>query len=290
MKIEPDDFKVAGNKKIDLKKWPTRIDPYYQSKDDYKQRLDDSIDELSDTQELLYASNKYAILLIFQAMDAAGKDSTIKHVMTGVNPQGCQVHAFKHPSALELEHDFLWRSTIALPERGNIGIFNRSYYEEVLVVRVHPEIFAAENIPDLPRSNDDVWEGRYRSIREFEQHLHRNGTRIMKFFLHVSKDEQRQRFFDRIDTPKKNWKFSESDLHERAYWDQYMSAYQDCLAATSTAEAPWYVVPADDKENMRLIVSSIIAGSLQKLKMGFPALGKERVQELALLRKRLEID
>jgi PPK2 family polyphosphate:nucleotide phosphotransferase len=221
-------------------------------------------------------------------MDAAGKDSTIKHVMSGINPQGCQVYSFKQPSTLERQHDFLWRTALRLPQRGQIGIFNRSYYEEVLVVRVHPEILAAQNIPHAPHQDGVIWTQRYRSIVEHERHLFCNGTRIMKFFLHVSKDEQRKRFIERLDTPEKNWKFSAADLAERAYWNDYMKAYEDCLSATSTAEAPWYIVPADDKNNMRLIVSRIIVDTLKDLEMSFPLLNKTQLQEQADIRKELK--
>ena len=288
MKINPDDFRIKKGSKVNLKKWPTRIDPYYESNDDYEKELRQQVKDLSKQQELLYASNNYAVLIIFQAMDAAGKDSTIKNVMSGINPQGCQVFSFKHPSPLELAHDFLWRTSQNLPERGRIGIFNRSYYEEVLIVRVHPEILASQRIPDLGSDEESIWKNRYRSITELEQHLSRNGTRIIKFFLHLSKEEQRKRFLSRIDTPEKNWKFNRADLEERKLWDQYMTAYEQCLTATSSKEAPWYAVPADDKENMRLIVSRIILDTLQELKMDFPSLGSEHQEELASLRQELE--
>ena len=216
---------------------------------------EEQVEELSSLQRLHYASNRYAVLLIFQAMDAAGKDGAIRHVMSGVNPQGCQVFSFKHPSATELDHDFLWRTTQCLPERGRIGIFNRSYYEEVLIVRVHPEILRSQGLPDELLHEKTIWQERYRSIVDLENHLHRNGTRIIKFFLHLSKEEQRKRFIDRIDEPEKNWKFSMADIEERKYWKQYMQAYEACLSATSTKIAPWYVVPADDKKNTRLIIS-----------------------------------
>jgi PPK2 family polyphosphate:nucleotide phosphotransferase len=229
------------------------------------------------------------VLLIFQAMDAAGKDGAIKHVMSGVNPQGCQVFSFKHPSAVDLDHDFLWRTTVCLPERGRIGIFNRSYYEEVLIVRVHPEILEAQRLP--PESLDgDIWTGRYRSIVDLEEHLHRNGTRIVKFFLHISKEEQRKRFLQRIDQPEKNWKFSEADMKERELWDDYMQAYEDCLRATSTHTSPWYVVPADDKRNARLIISQIVVDTLESLPLAYPKVDKARLEELRSLRKKLERD
>src|SRR5688572_24556883 len=252
MKIDPDRFRARPGKKVNLKKWPTAIEPVCESKDDYKTRLGAQAAELCDLQELLYAHNRYSILVILQAIDAAGKDGAIRHVMSGVNPQGCQVYSFKHPSPEELEHDFLWRSTRALPERGRIGIFNRSYYEEVLIVRVHPEILAAQNIPEEHHTKT-VWESRYRSIRDHERHLHENGTRVIKFFLHISKEEQRKRLLKRIDNPHKNWKFDHGDLDERELWDDYMAAYADCIKATSTDEAPWYIIPADDKLTARLI-------------------------------------
>jgi PPK2 family polyphosphate:nucleotide phosphotransferase len=239
-------------------------------------------------QQLLYSSDRHAVLLIFQAMDAAGKDGAIRHVMSGVNPQGCQVFSFKHPSAAELQHDFLWRATRDLPERGRIGIFNRSYYEEVLILRVHPELLDAEGLPDARAKTKRVWHDRYRSIRDLERHLHDNGTRIVKFFLHLSKEEQRKRFLARIDEPDKNWKFSAADIKERGYWKQYMDAYEACLSATSTKEAPWFVVPADNKENARLIVSKIVIDTLEDLEMAYPVTSDERRAELLAIRKRLE--
>ena len=227
------------------------------------------------------------MLLIFQAMDAAGKDGVIRHVMSGVNPQGCQVSSFKHPSATELQHDFLWRTTRDLPERGRIGIFNRSYYEEVLIVRVHPEILRNEGVPDGIADEHSIWHSRYRSILGLERHLHYNGTRIIKFFLHLSKEEQRKRFLARIDEPEKNWKFSIADIEERQYWEQYMKAYENCLAATSTDHAPWYVVPADDKQNARLIVSHVILHTMRHLKLHYPETSEARRRELLEIRKRL---
>jgi len=287
MKINSNDFRVREGDGVDLKKWPTRIDPVYKSKEQYKKLLEEHVAQLSLQQQLLYASNNHAILLIFQAMDAAGKDGAIKHVMSGVNPQGCQVFSFKHPSATELEHDFLWRTTCNLPERGKIGIFNRSYYEEVLIVRVHPEILRAEGPSDAPRDDKMIWRDRYRSIVDLERHLHRNGTRIVKFFLHLSEEEQRKRFLERIDEPEKNWKFSLADIEERKFWKHYMKAYEECLGATSTPHAPWYVIPADDKENCRLIVSQTILETLEGLKMSFPKTSPEREQELLSIRERL---
>jgi len=285
MKIQPRDFRVREGDEVDLEKWPTKVKPVYGSDKDYDKLLRKHIEQLSAQQELLYASNSYAVLLIFQAMDAAGKDGVIKHVMSGVNPQGCQVFGFKHPSATELQHDFLWRTTRDLPERGRIGIFNRSYYEEVLIARVHPEILLGEGIVEADLST--IWHERFRSILNLEKHLHRNGTRIIKFFLHLSKEEQRKRFLERIDQPEKNWKFSEADIQERKYWKDYMKAYEKCLGATSTSDAPWYVVPADDKENARLIVSRIVVDTLEGLKMSFPKSSDKRQRELQAIRKQL---
>ena len=270
---------------VKLRKWPTRVKPYYRSTAEYEQRLAEHVAQLSAHQQLLYAANSYAILLIFQAMDAAGKDGVIKHVMSGVNPQGCQVSSFKHPSATELAHDFLWRTTRELPERGRIGIFNRSYYEEVLIVRVHPEILQAEGV--VRADGESIWKERFRSINGLERHLFVNGTRILKFFLHLSKEEQRRRFLQRIDTPEKNWKFSAADITERGYWSDYMRAYEKCLSATSTRYAPWYVVPADDKENARLIVSRIVVDTIEQLKMQYPETTPERARELRMIRRQL---
>jgi len=286
-KINPNDFRVQAGKKIDLHKWPTKVKPAYNSKEEYETILREHAEKLSDQQSLLYATNDYAMLLIFQAMDAAGKDSAIKHVMSGINPQGCQVFSFKHPSAEELEHDFLWNATRKLPERGRIGIFNRSYYEEVLIVRVHPEVLSGEDLPKELLDRQTIWHDRYRSIVNLENHLHRNGTRILKFFLHLSKEEQRKRFLKRIDEPEKNWKFSLADVEERKYWKQYMQAYEACLSATSTADAPWYIVPADDKGSAQLIVSRIILDALKELRMAYPKSNAERRRELAKIRKRL---
>jgi PPK2 family polyphosphate:nucleotide phosphotransferase len=288
MKINPDDFRVPPGKKVDLKKWPTEVKPVYDSKKAYHHRLQSQVEELSELQQLQYASNRYAVLLIFQAMDAAGKDGAIRHVMSGVNPQGCQVFSFKHPSPVELDHDFLWRTTLSLPERGRIGIFNRSYYEEVLIARVHPEILQNERLPDPLTSSKTIWTERYRSIVDLEKHLHCNGTRIIKFFLHLSKEEQRKRFLERIDDPDKNWKFSLADVEERKFWDDYMEAYEACIGATSTKEAPWHVVPADDKKNARLIISEIILDVFKGLKMSYPATDAKRRQELQLIRRSLE--
>ena len=287
MKINSNIFRVPAGKKVNLKKWPTLVKPVYKSKEQYHKLLGEQVKELSSLQQLHYASNRYAVLLIFQAMDAAGKDGAIKHVMSGVNPQGCQVFSFKHPSAMELEHDFLWRTSQCLPERGRIGIFNRSYYEEVLIVRVHPEILRSQGLPGELLDEKTIWQKRYRSIVNLEKHLYRNGTRIIKFFLHLSKEEQRKRFLQRIDEPDKNWKFSLADIEERRLWKHYMKAYEACLSATSTKDAPWHVVPADDKENARLIIAEIILDVFKGLKMAYPKSGAKRQRELHLIRKRL---
>ncbi len=287
MKLDIGHFCVPEGKKINLGRWQTKTKPVYKSKQNYNKLLRHHVALLSEKQQLLYASDRHALLLIFQAMDAAGKDGAIAHVMSGVNPQGCQVFSYKHPSATELQHDFLWRTTRDLPERGRIGIFNRSYYEEVLIVRVHPEIFRGEGLPDALKDEKKVWHNRYRSINDLERHLHENGTHIVKFFLHLSKEEQRKRFLDRIDQPEKNWKFSMADIEERKYWDQYMKAYEHCLGATSSRQAPWYIVPADDKKNARLIVSQIVLDILEELKMTYPQVSEERRHELALIRRRL---
>ncbi len=280
-------FRVKPGHAVHLDKWPTVTDPVYASKEDYEGMLADHVDRLSRLQRLHYAANRYALLVVFQAMDAAGKDGAISHVMSGVNPQGCQVFSFKHPSAQELEHDFLWRTTLCLPERGKIGIFNRSYYEEVLIARVHPEILRGEHLA-ADAAHDHIWKKRYESIRDFERHLHRNGTSVVKIFLHLSKAEQRRRFLDRLDDPDKNWKFSEADVHERGFWRHYMQAYEACLSETSTHRAPWYIVPADDKKNARLIVSAVVVDALASLKPRYPRVGADRRRELARFRRMLE--
>ena len=281
--IDINDYRVSSGEKVRLKKWATRTPPLYTSEDHYKELLGGDTKELRALQRLLYASNEYSVLLIFQAMDAAGKDGAIGHVLSGINPQGCEVYSFKHPSEEELEHDFLWRTTCRLPARGRIGVFNRSYYEEVLIVRVHPEILRSERV-----AGKTDWNGRYRSIVDLEKHLQRNGTRVLKFFLHLSKEEQRKRFLERIDKPDKNWKFSQADVAERKFWDEYMKAYEDCLSATSTKRAPWHVVPADDKYNARLIVSRIVIDALRGLKMSYPKMTGARLSELQAIRKQLE--
>jgi PPK2 family polyphosphate:nucleotide phosphotransferase len=287
MKIDSKDFRVRPGEKVKLDEWPTLVKPCCKSKKEYQQVLEQHVAELSARQQLLYASDRYALLVNFQGMDAAGKDGAIRHVMSGVNPQGCQVSSFKQPSAEELEHDFLWRTTRRLPERGQIGIFNRSYYEEVLIVRVHPEMLRSQGLSEELRDEKNIWEGRYRSIVDLESHHYRNGTRTIKVFLHLSREEQRKRFLERIDQPDKNWKLSLADIHERKYWKDYMQAYEACLHATSTHHAPWYVVPADDKENARLIVSQIVLDALDGLKMAYPKTTAKRRRELKSIRKLL---
>jgi len=285
--IATEKFRVQPDEKVQLSKWPTNVKPLCKSKKQYQKLLGEQVEELSSLQRIHYASNRYALLLIFQGMDAAGKDGAIRHVMSGVNPQGCQVFSFKQPSAEELEHDFLWRTTRRLPERGRIGIFNRSYYEEVAIVRVHPELLLSQQLPDELPDAATIWKDRYRSIVDLEDHLHRNGTRIIKFFLHLSKDEQAKRFRERIDEPEKNWKFGPADLRERKSWPLYMQAYESCIGATSTASAPWYIVPADDKHNTRLIVSQVVLEAFQELKMAYPTTTAKRRLELKSIRKQL---
>jgi PPK2 family polyphosphate:nucleotide phosphotransferase len=287
MKIKSKDFRVMPEEKLKLGDRPSLIEPYCKSKKRYQELLEEHVKKLSELQRLHYASDRFALLLIFQGMDSAGKDGAVRHVMSGVNPQGCEVFSFKQPSAEELEHDFLWRTTCRLPERGRIGIFNRSYYEEVLVVRVHPEILARQRLSGELRDDKTLWKDRYRSIVDLERHLFHNSTRTVKIFLHLSKEEQRKRFLERIDEPDKNWKFSVADIHERTYWKQYVGAYEECLSATSTHHAPWYVVPADDKDNARLIVSRIVIDALKELKMEYPKTTPKREDELKAIRKLL---
>ncbi len=287
MKIDTKDFLVSEGETVKLHQRDTNVASIYKSKEHYQELLQEGVDRLSELQRMLYASNRYAVLLIFQAMDAAGKDGVIRHVMSGINPQGCQVFSFKHPSPTELQHDFLWRTSRDLPERGRIGIFNRSYYEEVLIVRVHPEILLSQGVPDTSLDDNAVWLERFRSITDLERHLHRNGTRIVKFYLHLSKDEQRKRFLDRIDEAEKNWKFSLADIEERKFWDEYMAAYEECLGATSTTDSPWYVIPADDKKNARLIVSQVVLDTFEALKLSYPKTDEKRREELLEIRKQL---
>ncbi|MEH2374805.1 polyphosphate kinase 2 family protein [Nostoc sp.] len=283
-----DAFIVPPGSKISLKK---NYDPAYKTdfheKTDAASKLQADIERLANYQNILYAQNTYALLIIFQAMDAAGKDSTIKHVTSGVNPQGFQVFSFKSPSAEELDHDYLWRTTKALPERGRIGIFNRSYYEEVLVVRVHPEILQKQQLPHLPEGKK-IWKQRFEEINKFEKHLVNNGVIILKFFLNVSKSEQKKRFLERIEYPEKNWKFSDSDVQERAFWDDYMNAYEEVFNSTSTKWAPWYIIPADRKWFTRLVVANIICTKLQELNLQYPTVSEEHRQQLLEAKRILE--
>ncbi len=286
--LRVDRFRVRPGARVNLRRWATRVPDAYKDEADAQRQLATQVARTSELQDVLYASDRHSLLLVFQAMDAAGKDGAIKHVMSGVNPQGCQVSSFKQPSTEELEHDFLWRTTLKLPERGRIGVFNRSYYEEVLVVRVHPEYLAAQRLPDEPApGSKEFWEQRMRSIRDYEAHLARNGTVVVKFFLHVSREQQRSRFLDRIDHPEKNWKFNLADVEERQHWDEYMHAYEQALAATSTRDSPWYVVPADDKENARLIMSAVVNRTLESLDLQYPKLDKRRLAELKAARRLL---
>jgi PPK2 family polyphosphate:nucleotide phosphotransferase len=287
VKIESDDFRVHPGKEFKLNDRASLIKPFFKSKKQYHSVLKEHVDELSSLQQLHYASHRYALLLIFQGMDAAGKDGAVRHVMSGVNPEGCEVYSFKQPSAEELDHDFLWRTTYRLPERGRIGIFNRSYYEEVLVTRVHPEILVREDLSTEMRDDDGFWKDRYESIGNLEKHLHNNGTHVVKIFLHLSKEEQRKRFLERIDESSKNWKFSLADIHERKYWNKYVAAFEECLNTTSTKESPWFVVPADDKDNARLIISRIVMDAMKAMKMSYPKTTAKRKAELKAIRKLL---
>ncbi|HUL50716.1 MAG TPA: polyphosphate kinase 2 family protein [Gemmatimonadales bacterium] len=287
MHIDPAPFLIKEGQRVKLASHATRTPPYYGSKDDYKSILDHHGERLSDLQQRLYSTDRYALLVILQGMDASGKDGAIGHVMSGVNPQGCEVTSFKQPSPRELAHDFLWRAAARLPARGRIGIFNRSYYEEVLVVRVHPELLRQESVADRTPPQH-VWTERYRSIVGFEHHLHRNATRLVKIFLHISREEQRKRLLARIEEPHKNWKFNIDDVRERRLWSRYMRAYAACLEATSTARAPWYVVPGDDKLNARLIVSQIIIDALDGLNLRFAKVSPARKRELNAMRRLLE--
>jgi len=287
MKINVEDFRVHPGSKLKLHDRPTATKLLCASNKEYHKILEDHVHELSSLQELHYASNRYALLLVFQGMDAAGKDGAIRHVLSGVNPAGCEVFSYKQPSAEELKHDFLWRATCRLPERGRIGVFNRSYYEDVLVVRVHPEMLLDAGLSPERHNDKKLWNERYRSIVNFESHLEANDTHVVKFFLHLSHEEQRKRFLERVDHPCKNWKFSLADIHERKYWKQYMEAFEECLNATSTKGSPWFVVPADNKENARLIVSTIVIDALKGLKMSYPETTEKRKKELQEIRKLL---
>jgi PPK2 family polyphosphate:nucleotide phosphotransferase len=281
------ELRVKPGKKFRLADWNPEATGGFESREEAEQRLAEGIEKLRDLQERLYAQDRWAVLLVFQAMDAAGKDSTIEHVMSGINPQGCQVYSFKAPSAEELDHDFLWRTTRCLPERGRIGVFNRSYYEEVLVVRVHPEILARQKLPP-ELVGKAIWEERYADINAFERFLSRNGTRIVKFFLNVSKKEQKKRFLARLDEPEKHWKFALGDVAEREHWDDYMKAYEQMIEATSTEWAPWHVIPADHKWFMRMAVADVVVEALEELELRYPKLDDAKRQELAEARKLLE--
>ncbi len=291
MKLDIDTFTVPEGDKFKLKDRPTKIDAIYQSKNDYRELLQDQIEEVRERQRMLYAQDQHSLLMIFQGMDTAGKDGAIRHVMSGINPSGCQVYSFKRPSSEELDHNWMWRTTCRMPERGRIGIFNRSYYEEVLVVRVHPSILTdVQRIPKAEVDLDEVWDQRYRDIRHFEDYATRNGTTVIKFFLHVSKEEQKQRFLERIETPEKQWKFVKSDLKERGYWDDYQKAYEKALEETSTKRAPWYVIPADDKKNARLIVSEVLRKTLGKLPLAYPKPAPDHGEFLASAKVALEAE
>jgi PPK2 family polyphosphate:nucleotide phosphotransferase len=280
-------FRVAEDTDVRLKDWPTEVKPFYKSKDDYHALLAQQVEALSEQQTRLYADDRHSLLVIFQSMDAAGKDGAIKHVMSGVNPQGCQVFSFKHPSPEELDHDFLWRTTRCLPERGRIGIFNRSYYEEVLIVRVHPQVLDAQRLPPQVLTRH-VWQERFEAINAHELHLQRSGVVVRKFFLHVSKKKQKQRFLERLDTPDKNWKFSANDVLERKHWDDYMAAYEEMIQHTATAVAPWYVVPADHKWFTRLVVAEAVVEALAALDLQWPTVDRTKRKELEVARAELE--
>jgi len=281
-----DKYRVESGKKVSLKDYDTRDTGSYKDRADAAEDLQKDVEHLAELQDVLYAQNSRSLLVIFQAMDAAGKDSVIKHVMSGINPQGCQVYSFKAPSAEELDHDFLWRCLKALPERGRIGIFNRSYYEEVLVVRVHPEFLKGQRLPEKTME-DSIWKHRYEDINAVERYLERNGVTILKFFLHVSKKEQKERFLERIEMPEKNWKFSVADVKERGFWKDYMDAYEEMLEKTSTAWAPWYVIPADRKWYTRALVAEIINSTLESMNLSYPVLSKAQKADLANARELL---
>ncbi|HEX9962894.1 MAG TPA: polyphosphate kinase 2 family protein [Pyrinomonadaceae bacterium] len=281
-------FRIQAGEKLNLKKHPTEFTGDYRDKAAAKLDLARNVERLSELQEILYAQNKYALLIVLQAMDAAGKDGLISHVMSGINPQGVQVVSFKQPSNEELEHDFLWRISKNLPERGKIGVFNRSHYEDVLVVRVHPEIIQSQPLPDEVKSDKNFWKKRFEQIRQFEKHLVENGTHILKFFLHLSKEEQKKQFLERIDTPEKNWKFVDSDLKERGFWDDYMKAYQEAIQETSTDDAPWYVFPADKKWFTRTAASEIIREKMESMDLRYPKVSDEQIKRLREAKKILE--
>jgi PPK2 family polyphosphate:nucleotide phosphotransferase len=283
-----DKLRVAEGSKVDFKDYPTDYSGNYTDKKQAVADLEKNIARLAELQDVLYAQNVHSLLIIFQAMDAAGKDGAIKHVMSGLNPQGCQVVSFKAPSAEEVDHDFLWRCQKALPERGRIGIFNRSHYEEVLVVRVHSGILQLQQLPDKIKNDKFIWKKRFKQIRDWEDHLVENGTHVLKFFLNVSKDEQKRRFMERIDVPDKNWKFSAGDAKERAFWFDYMNAYEDAISETSTEHSPWFIIPADKKWFSRLAISEIIVKKMESMNMHYPVVSKERQAELLVVKKMLE--
>ncbi len=289
LKLNLDEFRVPDGKPFRIAKAKTKVKKLYTDDAHYEELIEQFRVEIDDLQQKMYAQDRQGLLLIFQAMDAAGKDSTIKHVMSGVNTQGVESHAFKRPTDDELNHDFLWRTTRVMPPRGRIGIFNRSYYEEVLVCRVHPEIVTKiQRLPAKTTKNiDKLFKDRLKDIRNFEEYSDRNGIRIVKFFLHVSKEEQKKRFLARIDTPSKNWKFEEGDVKERGYWKEYQEAYEDAIRATGTDDCPWYVVPADDKKNMRLIVSAAVLAEMQTMKLKYPELPGEQIAHLQAAKKLL---
>jgi PPK2 family polyphosphate:nucleotide phosphotransferase len=287
--MRADRYRVDHDRKFRLRDHDPGDRGGLRDKKEARERLTAGCDRLRELQDMLYAQDRYALLLIFQAMDAAGKDSAIKHVMSGLNPQGCQVFAFKSPSEEELDHDFLWRTTRALPERGRIGVFNRSYYEEVLIVRVHPPILRRQKLPER-LVTDRIWQERFESINDFERHLTRNGTVVRKFFLNVSREEQRRRFLARLDEPEKNWKFALADVEERKHWDRYMEAYEEMIRHTASADAPWYVVPADTKWYTRVVVSDAIVDALESLDLHYPQVDEAKRRELEEARKRLEAE
>lgn len=287
MTIDPDEYRLPEGKAVNLEKWPSRDKPVYTSDEDYEAMLRQHVEQLSDLQQVLYASGSRALLIIFQGMDGAGKDGAIRHVMSGVNPQGCEVYSFKQPSAEELQRDFLWRVHQRTPARGRIGIFNRSHYEEVLIVRVHPELLVNQGFDPKVGGDKKFWKNRYEAILDFERRLDRNGTSIIKFFLHISREEQRQRFLARIERPEKNWKFNLGDVQERKFWKHYMKAYEQCLSATTTSKSPWFIVPADDKANARLIVSRIIVETLSRMDLQWPKPSAGRLREIEAIGQEL---
>ena len=290
LKIDTNNYRIQPDQSVDLSGIPTQVEPLYEKKKEYRKLLESYSDSIREYQAMMYAQDKYSLLLVFQGMDTAGKDGAIKHVMSGINPAGFMISSFKKPSSNELDHDWMWRSTKQLPQRGRIGIFNRSYYEEVLVVKVHPKILTDyQRIPkEFTVDVDAVFQQRYADIRNFETFLHRNGTKVVKFFIHISKEEQRQRFLERIDIPEKNWKLTAADIRERGYWDDYQKAYAEALAATSTEDSPWYAIPGDDKKNARLIISQIVLKEISKLDLRYPEVTDEHRAELQEIRKQLE--